>query len=73
MEYKAAIVGIRVVLVPSKNTSCNCPICEHVAKESRPSRSQSCCRACGYTPACHNVAAENIRMAAANQPNAAAN
>ncbi|WP_309138297.1 zinc ribbon domain-containing protein [Parageobacillus sp. VR-IP] len=52
MEYKAAIVGVRMVLVPPKNTSCNCPICEHVAKESRSSRGQFCCRACEYAPPC---------------------
>jgi putative transposase len=73
MEYKAAIVGVRVVLVPPKNTSCNCPICGHVAKESRPSRGQFCCRACGYATPADNVAVENIRRATVNQPNAAAN
>ncbi|OXB93603.1 hypothetical protein B9L23_01070 [Parageobacillus galactosidasius] len=39
----------------------------------RPSRDQFCCRACGYAAPADNVAAENIRRAAVNQPNAAAN
>jgi IS605 OrfB family transposase len=73
MEYKAAIAGVRVVLVHPKNTSRTCPICGHVAKENRPSRDQFCCRAYGYAVPADNVAAENIRRAAVNQPNAAAN
>ncbi|WP_143415273.1 RNA-guided endonuclease TnpB family protein [Geobacillus sp. E263] len=73
IEYKAAIAGVPVVLVHPKNTSRTCPVCGHVAKENRPSRDQFCCRACGYAAPADNVAAENIRRAAVNQPNAAAN
>lgn len=71
IEYKAKIAGVPVVLVNPKNTSRTCPVCGYIAKGNRPSRDKFCCQACGYAAPADNVAAENIRRAAVNQPDAA--
>ncbi|WP_268796323.1 zinc ribbon domain-containing protein [Parageobacillus toebii] len=73
MSIKQRSLACRWYWFIQKILSRTCPVCGHVAKENRPSRDQFCCRACGYAAPADNVAAENIRRAAVNQPNAAAN
>lgn len=68
IEYKAKLAGVPVVYVNPKYTSQTCSKCGHRDKKNRPTRDDFKCVQCGYVaPADHN-AAENIRMAAVNQP-----
>jgi putative transposase len=71
IEYKAALSGVLVVSVDPRNTSRTCPCCGHISKNNRPTRDKFCCQQCGYAAPADNVAAENIRRAAVNQPNVA--
>lgn len=61
IEYKALIAGVPVILVDPRNTSRECPICGHIAKENRLSRDNFRCQSCGYAAPADNVAAVNIR------------
>ena len=71
IEYKSAIAGVPIILVDPRNTSRTCPCCGHVAKENRLSRNNFRCVACDFSAHADNVAAENIRRVAVNQPNVA--
>ena len=61
IDYKARIAGVELVFVDPRNTSRECPICGHVAKENRKNRDEFRCCACGYAAPADNVAATNIR------------
>ena len=68
--YKAALVGVPVILVHPKNTSRTCPRCGCVDKHNRPTQSTFSCIQCGFSGHADTIAAVNIsRRAAANQPN----
>lgn len=63
LEYKQAWRGGMVMAVDPRNTSRTCPVCGHVAKENRPTRSCFKCVACGYTADADVNAARNILAA----------
>jgi transposase len=72
IAYKAALAGVRVVLVNPAYTSQTCSRCGHREQANRRSQARFLCVQCGY--ACHADlnAAENIRRAAVIPPYAAA-
>jgi putative transposase len=47
--YKAALVGVGVILVDPRDSSRECCQCGHIEKANRPSQSLFCCRCCGHT------------------------
>ncbi|HEV2460506.1 MAG TPA: transposase [Ktedonobacterales bacterium] len=71
IAYKAALAGVRVVLVNPAYTSQTCSRCGHCERANRHSQASFQCRRCGF--ACHADlnAAENIRRAAVMLPDAA--
>ena len=71
IAYKAALAGVRVVLVNPAYTSQTCSRCGHCERANRPAQAAFHCRACGF--ACHADlnAAENIRRAAVMRPDVA--
>jgi IS605 OrfB family transposase len=72
IAYKAALAGVRVVLVDPRNTSRECPQCGHIDKRNRPARDVFCCRRCGLAGPADHIAARNIAgRAAVIQPHAA--
>jgi len=70
IEYKAILSGVPVILVDPRNTSRTCISCRYIDKKNRVSRDYFCCQSCGYAGPADNIAAENIRRAAVNQPDA---
>ena len=68
ISYKAALLGVPVILVDPRNTSRTCPACGWVDRRNRPSRDVFKCVSCGFAGAADTVAAENISRAAVNQP-----
>lgn len=71
IEYKAALCGVPVVTVNPAYTSQTCPKCQHISRSNRPEQSVFKCQSCGFSGHADCIAAENIRMAAVNQPNVA--
>ena len=71
VQYKAQRAGIPVIMVDPRNTSRTCPACGCVDKRNRKSQSTFACVSCGHSGHADTIAAENIRRAAVNQPNAA--
>jgi len=73
IEYKAALQGVRVVLVDPHNTSRECPKCGYTDKANRKTRDDFECKTCGYADRSDYVAACNIASrAAVNQQNVGA-
>ena len=71
MTYKAALAGVRIVVVDPRNTSRTCPECGCVDQANRKTQSTFSCIQCGYAAPADTVAAVNIAArAAVNQPNA---
>lgn len=72
IAYKAERAGVPLVLVDPRNTSRTCPKCGCVDKNNRKSQSLFSCinPKCGFSGFADAIAAENIRRAAVNQPNA---
>ena len=60
LEYKAALKGVRVVVVDPRHTSQECPRCGHTARENRKSQALFRCAACGFQHNADWVAATNI-------------
>jgi putative transposase len=60
VEYKAAALGVPVVLVDPRNTSRTCPSCGSVAKQNRPTRDEFRCVSCGLAGPADRIAATNI-------------
>jgi putative transposase len=71
MAYKAALAGVRVVLVNPAYTSQTCSRCGHCERANRHSQASFHCRACGFVCHADLNAAENIRRAAVMRPDAA--
>ncbi len=71
IAYKAALAGVRVVLVDPRNTSRTCSHCGHCEQANRRSQSKFLCVACGYAANADLNAAVNISRAAVIPPNAA--
>ena len=64
LMYKASQARVAVQTVDPRNTSRQCQLCGHCAKENRKSQSRFLCSQCGFAaPADHN-AAVNIRQRA---------
>ena len=61
ITYKAALAGVPMVFVDPKNTSRECSVCGHIAKDNRPSQSKFRCVSCGYEANADFNAAVNIR------------
>jgi len=69
IEYKAALVGVPVLLVNPRGTSHICPKCSHNEKANRPDRDSFKCVQCGFSDHADHVAALNIRLRAlVNKP-----
>jgi IS605 OrfB family transposase len=61
IAYKAARVGVPVVVVDACNTSRRCPRCGHTTKANRPTRDYFACVGCGLAGPADQVAAVNVR------------
>ena len=71
VAYKAALAGVRVIVVDPRNTSRTCSACGYCDKHNRRSQSSFICLNCGFVAAADWNAAVNIERAAVNQPMAA--
>lgn len=60
LEYKQRWRGGKVIAVPPRYTSQECPRCHHVSKANRPQQALFLCVQCGYTYHADVVAAINI-------------
>ncbi|OGO18801.1 MAG: hypothetical protein A2Z14_07510 [Chloroflexi bacterium RBG_16_48_8] len=68
--YKAALIGVKIVVVDPRNTSLTCPICGYTDKRNRPDQSGFSCIQCGCSGHADYIAACNIAgRAVVNQPN----
>jgi putative transposase len=72
VDYKAVLTGVIVRRVDPRYTSQTCPRCTHVSRSNRPSQSLFRCTQCGFSGPADAIAAENIRRAAVNRPDAVA-
>jgi putative transposase len=73
IEYKANMMGVRVIFVDPRDTSRTCPDCGHCAKENRPDQATFRCQRCGLAGLADLIAATNIRVrgwAVVNRPHA---
>ena len=61
VEYKAALSGVKVVLVDPKHTSQECSVCGHIARANRQNQARFSCKSCYYTTNADYNAALNIR------------
>jgi IS605 OrfB family transposase len=48
VEYKARLVGVRLIPVDPRNSSRECSRCGHISQSNRPARSIFSCRQCGH-------------------------
>jgi IS605 OrfB family transposase len=67
IEYKAKLAGVPVRFINPKNTSRTCPNCGFISKTNRNGEHFQCSN-CGFAGLADQIAAENIRRAAVNQP-----
>ncbi|NTU65448.1 MAG: IS200/IS605 family element transposase accessory protein TnpB [Chloroflexi bacterium] len=58
--YKAALVGVAIHLVDSRNTSRTCPKCGCIAKANRKTQASFVCTRCGFAGHADVIAAGNI-------------
>ncbi|MCX6048913.1 MAG: transposase [Chloroflexi bacterium] len=69
IEYKAKLMGVKVVAVDPRNTSRTCPCCGHVDKKNRKTQSEFLCVICGFAGLADHIAAGNIaRRASVTTP-----
>ncbi len=61
LEYKQAIRGGEVLVVPAHHTSQTCPRCQHVSPENRTSQARFRCVQCGFEEHADRVGAINIK------------
>ena len=64
VTYKAALLGVALVLVDPRNTSRTCSECGHCDKANRTSQAEFCCRQCQFSCHADLNAALNIRARA---------
>lgn len=66
IEYKAARVGVAVIVVPARGTSTTClaPDCRHRDPRNRKSRDVFLCTRCGFTAPADLVGATNVSLTA---------
>ena len=67
IRYKAKLAGVPIRFVEPRNTSRTCPSCGFSSKINRK-REDFHCLNCGFAGAADQIAAENIRRVAVNQP-----
>ena len=60
LGYKLAWNGGRLIAVPSRNTSRECPACHHSAKDNRQTQARFVCVQCGFEGNADQVGAINI-------------
>jgi putative transposase len=60
LTYKQAWRGGKVIAVPPRYTSQQCPVCGHVDAKNRVQQALFSCQACGYSYHADVVAARNI-------------
>jgi IS605 OrfB family transposase len=68
VQYKAALAGVRVIVVDPRNTSRTCAACGSCDKQNRTSQSSFVCRSCGHVAVADVNAARNIAYRAAVNP-----
>lgn len=68
VQYKAALAGMRVIVVDPRNTSRTCAACGYCDKHHRKSQSSFVCRSCGHGAVADVNAARNIAYRAAVNP-----
>lgn len=61
LAYKAAMVGVSLVLIDPRNTSRTCSRCGHCEKANRKSQSRFECLVCGHAEDADQNAAKNIK------------
>ena len=61
IEYKAKKEGVPLKIVESKNTSRQCPKCQHIDQRNRKSRNEFECLQCGFKGMADYVGALNIK------------
>ena len=61
IEYKAALVGVSVVIVDPRNTSRTCNQCGHCDKANRKNQAEFECLKCGHAVNADLNASRNIR------------
>lgn len=64
IEYKAALAGVKVIPVNSRDASKRCPACNHVSGKNRIRRDVFLCDECRYFEHAEIVGAKNIRSGA---------
>jgi IS605 OrfB family transposase len=69
ISYKAAMKGVKVVLVDPRDTSRECSVCGYTDKKNRKSQAKFKCLSCGHTEnADFNAAKVISKRAEVNQP-----
>jgi transposase len=67
LEYKASLVGSKVIVVDPKYTSQTCPKCGHVEKSNRNKKTHTFkCKTCGYTSNDDRIGAINLQAKGVN-------
>jgi IS605 OrfB family transposase len=70
ITYKAQEAGVPILYVDPRNTSRTCPVCGYIDSRNRHTQALFSCVSCGFSGPADTIAAENIRRAAVNLPNA---
>ena len=60
LNYKLAWNGGRLIAVPPRNTSRECPACHHIAKDNRQTQARFVCVQCGFEGNADQVGAINV-------------
>ena len=61
LEYKASLVGSKVIYVNPKHTSQMCPKCGHIEKSNRDKKNHIfCCKNCNYKSNDDRIGAMNL-------------
>jgi len=63
LDYKLVWLGGHLVSVPPKNTSRQCPGCEHISANNRKTQANFLCELCSFSANADEVAAINILRA----------
>ena len=63
LEYKSTWAGGKIILVSPRNTSRECRVCHHIAKENRKTQAHFECVSCGHKENADVNASQNILAA----------